>query len=150
MEKKHKTYILLGAVLIVWGIIGFQIINYLSPTEEEIPVVTYEEYKSEIKKERELYSVKIRDRDPFLGEIITKPKHIITVKKKKEPVVFPKILYNGIVESGQNKAYIITINDKQEIVKINQVINGIKLLKGTSKEITFLYKGEKKIVNIKK
>lgn len=151
MKKQYKTYILIIAVLIVWGIIGVQIFSYLNPKEEEELPSLVSEQKSFRKetKIRESYKVKTHQRDPFLGKIIIKP---ITIKKTKkkpvEPVVFPSIIYHGIIESGKNKSFIISVNGVQNVLKVGQTMQEIRLLSGDKKQINIRYKGNTKVVTL--
>ncbi|CAL2092007.1 conserved protein of unknown function [Tenacibaculum sp. 190524A02b] len=152
MTKQQKTYLLMIAVIAVWGIIGYQIYSHLNPEEEELPETVFQKTSSIKKMNKELYTVQKHNRDPFLGKLANQPKKkrkATTKKKNTTPVIFPNIIYNGIVESGNTKSYIVTINSNQEFMKPNSVRNDIKLLSGTPEEITIIYKGEKKIIPLK-
>lgn len=149
MTKQQKTYILLIAVLIVWGIIGFQIYNYLNPEEDIVETLSFEEYSPTLKKEKEIYEVKLHKRDPFLGKILVAPKVTTVAVKKKESVIFPQILYNGLVESGNTKTFVISIDGKQTVFKLGQVVKNIKLVKANSKEVVLEYMKERKTYTIR-
>lgn len=144
MKKQHKTYILLIAVLIVWGIIGFQIFNYLNPQEEELPAIVGKQQSfGKMKLQKETYTVQKHSRDPFLGKMLVKS--VVKHKKKKAtPVVFPNLTYHGLIESGKRRSYIVSVNGVQSVLRIGQKINDIKLLSGNKKEIRVHYKGTTK------
>ena len=150
MLKNKKTPILLIAVLIVWGIIGFQIYRYLNPDEEKLQEISIEEFKPIAKKQQETYQVKIHERDPFLGKLLVKPKKITRTIVKKTPITFPNVLYNGIIESTKKKTFIMTINGQQKEISIGQTFNEVTLLKGSSREVLLRYKGKKQIFKIKR
>lgn len=146
MKKQYKTYILIVAVLIVWGIIGVQIFNYLNPKEEALPTIESKQKVFRKKKEhKESYTVKTHQRDPFLGKLLVKPV-VKRTKKKAAPVVFPPIQYHGIIESGKKKSFIVSINGVQSVLKAGQTINEVRLLSGNKKQISIRYKGTNKAV----
>jgi hypothetical protein len=147
MKKNHKTYLLLAAVVIVWGAIGFQIYRYYAPESEEIPVTTSQKFipeKTEITKD---YTITPDYRDPFLGKLYRKPtpkKKKKIIPKPKPQVIFPNITYNGIIQGTGQNTFIISINGKQEIFQKGQVMKGVELLRGSANEITVKYQGETK------
>ena len=147
MKKQHKTYILIAAVVIVWGVIGFQFFNYLTPNEEKSSrTVSKQNIVRKKVKKKENYVVKRHARDPFLGKLLTTPIKKTKRKKVAEPVSFPSIIYHGIIESSKKRSFIISINGNQSILKAGQVINDIKLLSGSKKEIKISYKGNNKVI----
>ncbi|TDQ21839.1 hypothetical protein [Tenacibaculum caenipelagi] len=149
MKKEHKTYILVIVVIIVWGIIGVQVFKHFTPKEVELPVANRQIVfnQNEFSK-RENYTVKEHNRDPFLGKSLDAPKKQTKRKKVDEPINFPSIIYNGMIQSGKNQSYIISINGNQNIQKIGQTINSVKLLSGSKKEIKVSYKGNSKKVTL--
>ena len=147
MKKEHKIYILVIIVITVWGIIGVQVFNHFTPKEIELPTVNKQIIfnKREFNK-RENYTVKEHTRDPFLGKSLDAPRKQTKRKKVVAPISFPSIIYNGMIQSGKNQSYVISINGNQNIQKIGQTINSVKLLSGNKKEIKVSYKGNSKTV----
>lgn len=145
MLKQKKILLLLVTVLIVWGIIGFQIFSYVNPEEEIFKEPSVATFKPIVKQAKETYVVKKHRRDPFLGKLLIQPKKIKKVIRKKEPINFPTIVFNGLVESNRKKTFILTINGEQKIVKVGQVFKEVKLLKGTASEVLLNYKGKRKL-----
>lgn len=141
MTKQQKTYILLLIVIVVWGIIGYQIFNQLNNQEDSISLK--KEKLVYIPKERiehKNYSVKANYRDPFLGKLPVNKKRK-TKKIVKETIPFPSVIYNGIIDGGAKKSYIITVSGKQEILKPNTSFKGVTLLNATNKSATVKFKG---------
>ncbi len=145
MLKQKKILLLLVTVLIVWGIIGFQIFSYLNPEEEIFKEPSVATFKPIVKQAKETYVVKKHRRDPFLGKLLIQPKKIKKVIRKKEPINFPTIVFNGLVESNRKKTFVLTINGEQKIVKVGQVFKEVKLLKGTASEVLLSHKGKRKL-----
>ncbi len=146
MSKNQKTYLLLAAVVIVWGAIGFQIFGYLNPTTSDVGPVISERFIPNQTIKEVSYTIEPNYRDPFFGKIYRRPKPKPVVKRKiqKEPVIFPTISYDGVISNGSNKTFLISINGVQEIFKLKQTVGGIELLKGGNEEITLKYKGSTK------
>lgn len=144
MSKNQKTYLLLFAVLLVWGAIGFQFFQHYNPSVQEQVKPQAISFKPQKQQEAVSYNIQPDYRDPFLGKLYKKP----TLKKKrivqpKSKVVFPNITYNGSI-NGTKKAYIISINGSQEVFRVKQTMKGITLVKGNENEVILKYKGEKK------
>lgn len=151
MKNKTKTYILLVAVLTIWGIVGFRMVSTLNPDTPK--VVQQDEtvlFTPKTEADVERFDVQPSERDPFLGTMYTqkKTKAKPKVLHKKEPLVWPAILYHGDVsKQGSNaKICVISINGQQHIIKVNQKMDGVKLLKANSTEILVSYKGATKSI----
>ena len=146
MNKQQKTYGLLGIVLIIWGMIGYQIYMRMHPPTPKVKTENIQTHFQEQKTNKHaFYTINQVYRDPFLGEFPTKK----TVRKKtiiskKPTVVFPDIQYNGSVKGNKEKSYILTIDGKQDIVKIRQVLQGVQLIKATENEISVKFKNKLK------
>ena len=152
MSKQQKTYVLLAAVFIVWGGIGYQIISKLSPSvdNEKLEEASRKFVPQEVAKEVS-YTIEIGNRDPFFGKM-EKPR---IVKKKSveqtKPMTnkpFPYVVYNGLVENGKSKSYILTIDGSQEVMSLGKTIKEITLLRANKKEILVRYHKETKTVGL--
>ena len=143
MSKNQKTYLLLLAVALVWGAIGYQIYSRYNPDTPVVETQIASTFIPNKKKEVENYTINPDYRDPFLGKIYRKPKPKVKQAVQKPQVVFPPITYNGIIK-GETKAFIISINGQEEIFKLKQVIKGVELIRGNDNEIIIKYQGERK------
>jgi hypothetical protein len=156
MKNKKNIYLLVPAVLLIWGLIGYKIIKAANPTDQQdAQENALVEFVPDKIKEVEKFAINANYRDPFLGKLFTKktPKRTTkSVKKKPKQVVeFPEIAYNGMVapkETDRPTLFLITIHNKQQFLSIGKQIEDVKLLKGNNKEITISYKNIKKIVAI--
>jgi hypothetical protein len=116
INKKNKFYLLLTAVVIVWGIIIFNIIDRLNDNDYEViddnfaeKLNIYKEINDEddIENETELYTL---SRDPFLLKEIKKPvKKAPSRKKLKKEIKKPSLKFNvqGIIVNANQKLVII-------------------------------------------
>lgn len=149
MKKQQKTYILLIAVLGIWGTIGYQIYSRMNPDTPEIELVQAQNTFQKIPTiATSVYEVQAAYRDPFLGNYKKKERPIVKKKTKKEQskIPFPKVIYNGIIQGGSTTTYILTINGKQEIFKKGETFQKVKLIKANKKEAVVRFLKETKII----
>ncbi|MFY0602966.1 MAG: hypothetical protein JXQ93_03385 [Flavobacteriaceae bacterium] len=149
MNKKNKTYILIIAVAAVWGTIGYKIYSNLNPEIPKKEIVGEVEFNRIQTKAVNKIEIKPDYRDPFLGKLYKRPvkKNTKKVKVKKEPVQFPPIDFIGIIK-GATTSYIIQINGQQEIFKPGQTYQGVMLKRAKAKNITVIYKGVLKTIQL--
>ena len=157
MKNKRNIYFLLPAVLIIWGILIFKIINGLNPTIDNTRnnEITGQFTPKSLKKS-ETFTIKTDYRDPFLGTLKqkkstkAKPKNSQVVKKERLP--FPDIVFKGIVSpKGNNEnVFFIIVNGQQHLYKNNTEHDGVKLLKGNSQKITLQFQGQQQTFQIEK
>lgn len=151
MNKQQKTYLLLAAVIIIWGLVGLRFYKRVNPGSEVAsePYVQ-EEFTPKKFVKNKIYEVKADYRDPFLGKLTPKKRGKTKSKKKvnKKTIPFPKIIYNGIVKGGNTKSYTITINGKQEVFKIGESIHKVKLVKATQEYIVVRFNKVSKTIKL--
>lgn len=140
---------MLGAVLMIWGVITVKVFGVLSP-EPEIPVFAENvNFKPKEIIQRDTFSIVTDYRDPFLGTMSASKKN--TIKKTKRPVVqFPNINYTGLITGQQNKdnIFFVTIDGTQYLMRKRSENNGVTLVSGTSKNIRVRYKGIAKTIQL--
>lgn len=150
MKSKTKTYILLVAVLTIWGVIGFKILSTLNPDAPKISksdnAVLFSPKKNTSK---EFFFIQPFERDPFLGTLIVKKEinnNAKIIKPREGKLIWPSIFYQGAVSKQDSKDIIcvISINGNQHVMKVGQEMDGFKLLKANKDKITVGYKGAKK------
>jgi len=142
LEKKKKTYILLVAVLGLWGTIGFKVVGALTTEESVVGTENVSVKFSPEKAKVTTFSISKVKRDPFLGKL-SKSAHTLSLSKSKQIKKddlnnpWPQIQYQGLVKKkGANSSiFIVTINQEQYLLKSNQEIKKVRLLKGNTKEI---------------
>ena len=137
----------------VWGAIGYRIWTGLNPDLPEViqQNVTFA-FNPKTNTAIDTFSVQAFERDPFLGVLSQKNKTIAKGKKTiKKEIIWIPIEYHGMIakRGKRNKVFIITIDGQQYVMKVGQLINSVKLLKGNSTTIYVSYKSaKKKIVKI--
>ncbi|MNK95318.1 hypothetical protein D3C87_1155500 [compost metagenome] len=157
MKNKKNIYILLPLVLLVWGAVLYQVFSFTKSDEE--PAVNNSEFTIKPLKinKRESFAINVNYRDPFLGKMYapqtasnTKAKSSKTVKepKPKETLVWPTILYKGMISDSKekNKIFMIIIDNKNYYMKIGDTENEIFLKSGDKESIYVKYKGNLNLI----
>lgn len=157
MKNKKNIYILLPIVLMVWGAVLFQLFSFTN--SDEIVEVNNPEFKIKPLKlnERQSFTIDVNYRDPFLGKMYSenttpkaKPSGVKTTKvvKPKETLVWPVILYKGLISDNKekNKVFVLIIDKKNYFMKIGDTENEIFLKSGDKESVYVKYKGELNLI----
>ncbi len=151
MKKKQKTYLLLLAVMAIWGILGFRIIKTISPSgpkSSDLP--TTADFKPIKPKERDTFSILADYRDPFLGTLPKLTTKRINKKPKSVNPSLPEksITYSGLVNDQTSKQMIffLDIDGQQVMLSKNETRAGVKLVSGNAENIRVRYNGLTKTI----
>ena len=138
---------LLVLVVAVCGTIAYKIVSALNP---ELPEIQAQEFtvnsNYKIETQVDTFSITKANRDPFLG-IVRKQSNKVKVKKKN--VQWKPVIYHGFVKKGNNKMFIVSIKNKQHLLKKGQIKDSITLVNGNSKFITMRYKNSTQTFTLK-
>lgn len=151
MDKQLKTYVLIAGVVVVWGMIGYQIYSKFTTKEFNFQQQQQQSYQPKTIHNKAQYSIRKHERDPFLGTVTTaNPVKVPRAKKAVSSVEFPNIRFNGVVKHGKKRAYIITVNGSQELFMRGELKRDIKLISGTNNTVRLRYKGVTKVFTLPK
>jgi len=154
MKNKKNIYILLPAVILVWGLVGYRIFSVVQPSNNTSGQVRVTAFKPKVVEETTPFTIRANYRDPFLGSLAQKKstkKKAVSVAYKKLKIPFPTITYKGMVAGeGNNRVFLITINGAQFFFKKRATHKEVKLLRGNHKEIVVQFKGQQQTVAIPK
>jgi len=143
LNKKKKTYLLITAVLIVWGLIAVKINSALQSKELlEVETVQNQTFVPITPIEMDSFSIQKIDRDPFLGTFSKPPKKIKRpLRPPPKPMSLKQITYAGIVQKTHSKTpvFVVNINNRQYIIKKGQTVDSVTLVRGNSSEIVVRY-----------
>lgn len=154
MKNKTKTYILLTAVLGIWGTVAYKIVNGISPDQPEVTKQNFDvAFNPKQQKLIDTFSIKPVARDPFLGTLSTKKKILKQTKKIKAAVPdvkMPTITYGGLIQRQQSKAkiFVVNINNKQYLLKQGQTTANVKLVKGSKSSIVVRFNGKNQTIKL--
>lgn len=143
MNKNIRTYILLGTVLVIWGLIGLKIFNAITPEAPQETSTESFDFKPMAAIEKDTFHIVADYRDPFLGTLPTAKK--VRPKAKTVKAQAPKrtIAYTGSIANKDRKknVFFVTIEGQQFLMKIGQTMNKVKLLNGSAQTIRVRYDG---------
>jgi len=157
MKNKKSIYLLLPVVLLIWGLVIYQFFSF---SNEPAPNAEEQNYSLETLKikERDTIPIVVNYRDPFLGKMYGPHQKTVGVKKTKRPVketpplVWPAIIYKGIVSDTKNekKVFMLIINGRTFLMKKGSTENEILLIDGTKESVSVKYQGAKNVIPIKR
>ncbi len=140
---------LLGVVLLIWGIIGFKVLGALSSEEETPALAENVNFKPKEVAKKDTFSILADYRDPFLGTLPPSKKKSKRVVKKKE-VQFPSINYTGLItdQNTKNHIFFVTISGNQYLMRKGNSQAEVTLMSGSSSKIRVKYKGILKTISL--
>ncbi len=148
LKGKKGLYILLPLVVFIWAAIIYQVTDAFSDNDPVITRTTTMKFSKIEGKERDQFTISDVERDPFLGTLYKpkkEPVKKVAPKIKKPPIPWPSIRYKGLVTGEKGTAiFLIEINGVDQLMKHNDVLSEVKLIKGTSLWVQLRYKGKTK------
>lgn len=144
-------------VLLVWGGVLYQLFSF-SNTDEILENTSTELNIKPFKlKERSPISINVNYRDPFLGKMYVTQETVVSKKntpkrrkesKSEEVIVWPSILYKGIVSDTKDKIkiYMLVIDGKTCLMKKGEAENEILLKDGDKESVYVKYKGNLNLI----
>ena len=148
LKTNTKTYLLLAAVLGIWGTIGYKVITGVSDDDPEVQaVVSDATFNPKPQQEQDTFSVALAERDPFLGTLAAKKKKTSksnTVKTQQITIDDPTVTFGGVVkkQGSSQQVFVVNINNQQYLLKKGQKMDGVTLVSGNSKSITVRFNGK--------
>lgn len=160
MKNKKLLYVLIPAVLLLWGVIIYKIFNVVNGSKSE------EVYKSSFIENSDdenlidTFSIHPNYRDPFLGKIVKKsspsenkvpninPNPIAQKKATPTSTVWPTLVYSGLIKNQKsNKTLaLVQINGQAHIMKIADIEAEVELTKIFRDSIEVKFQKEKRFV----
>ncbi len=160
MKNKRMTYVLVVAVLIVWGIIAYRILSGLDHNDEYIA----DHNKTFVKEKYDDYAMSkdtshllLNYRDPFglsaPPDTIPKTKEKIFIALSKSPKAnfnWNFIKYCGFVRNPGTKKLIaiLTINGKNTMLAEGETAENVKLLKNFKDSVMIVFNKQTKFITM--
>jgi hypothetical protein len=154
LKNKTKTYLLLIAVLGIWGTVAYKIANGISPEQTEVTSQSFDvAFNPKKEKTIDTFSITPVERDPFLGTLSTKKQASKQTKKVKAAVPdvkMPTITYGGLIQKQQSRAkiFVVNINNKQYLLKQGQTAADVKLVRGSKSSIVVRFNGKNQTIKL--
>ncbi len=165
MKNKKFIWILLPGVLIIWGLIFFQVRKAVSSSNQPISTtVPLEQLHTEV-RDSSNYKLKLDYADPFLKnrkplvrtkstanptpKKITKPKVMKTITKL--PLKWPNVVYKGLISNkkGNKSIYLLEVDGASLLMTAGEERDHLKLLKAYQDSVRVEYKGDERRTFIK-
>jgi len=153
LGKSTRTYVLLGLVLVIWGIVGYRIFSTLAPETQEKSLVATTTFTDVQVAAQDTFSIQANYRDPFLGTLPPSQRKFPKTKKgTRKKINFPSIAYTGsmVNSSTKKRIFFVTVNGTQHLLEKGKTGSEVTLMHGTGKSITIRYKGAVKRVMLQK
>ena len=158
MNKPIVKYLLIGFVVILWGIIFFKLFKiFNNPDSTEIinQSIVDDLNNTEV---LDTFSIVANYSDPFLKKYSSSSSQKVTPNKNKDSIPqprphidketsWPNVIYNGRITNLKENASLVLlkVNTESHIVKEREIVSDIGVIKIYSDSIELLYKGQKKI-----
>jgi len=140
MKSKKSLYILLAAVVVIWGLIIYRIIANVSFSADILQNFSNTIRPINMQVKLDSFSIQANYRDPFLGKYIKKEKKNPVINKGvkkvvKQPIINiikPKynVRYKGIIANKASKSAlaILTIDGKELLMQKKDKYKDLTLL----------------------
>ena len=151
MKNKKFLYVLIPAVIIVWGLITHKVIAYFMDDGSSSFLQYNDRNMTPHELKRDTFSLMANYSDPFRLNENQDPttKKGKTKMKPKSP--WPKVTFYGAIraEKKKNSVASLSINNRNMIMKTGDTCQGIKLTKISASSVSLRFKGEKKEFSLK-
>ncbi len=152
MKNRNNSFLLVLVVILVWGIIGYKVYKVKYPSNESFHIEnSTTAFIPEEIIEAKQFTIKLNYRDPFLGNLEEKKQKNKSKYILNKSITFPKIYYKGMLSSKgkvSKTIFFVMINGKELFLSAGEQEEGVKLLKGSHKEIKVSFKNIKKTIPI--
>jgi len=156
-KNKKLTYLLICAVVAVWGIILCRVLFNNSDDDYQLrsqPVAKRTEPYDQYELKKDTFRLALNYKEPFIGVIEATPKPVETTVKPmnfvpppfRPPINWGLIKYRGYVINPQTKKVvsIVEINGKERMLAEGEFLEGVKLLKNKKDSILVYWQGKQK------
>jgi hypothetical protein len=160
MKNKKTAWILLPAVLLIWGLLGWKI--YAAMKDDVPPTFTASTTPAPVTHEAvvpDTYQLQLNYPDPFLTtkktpvrDVRTSPENPNSTPSPKvltpvAPAAWPELRYAGLVQSKDGKTLgFLSVNGQSHFVKANDVIDEIVVQKIWKDSVRVVRGKEKRVV----
>jgi hypothetical protein len=165
MKGKKMTYILLGGVVLIWGLVFMRIYNSLFSDSRVISSSRAVSYKAHNYEGKDTFELIASYRDPFIGtvqqrirnsavftgtesSIKSKPKESSKPKEPEVIIDWSVISYIGLIKNpGSNKnVSLMKIKGREYLMKEGDISDDVKLIINFKDSVKVLYSGKEKFI----
>jgi len=165
MKNRKTLYILIPAVILIWGLIIFKILNGVAsiPVEKRSGM-NLNHLKDSVKIEKDTFFIYANYRDPFLIENVPHKNSQVTndpeknneyrqprrrTRKTSNANKWPKIIYKGIISNNHNndKVILLEIDQSKHLVRKGDTVKEIRINDFTSDSVFISYQEKERTIN---
>jgi hypothetical protein len=159
MKNRKLAYILLPAVIAIWGIIFYRIF-FAAGGDDGISAGVKEKVEAHTGSSlADTFSIIADYRDPFLGKLVSDvpktnvPQPVNAQPKKKEPkpqpvqIPWPAVSYSGMIKNqvSARQLAILQVNGQSHVVKSGETVEGMQVCRVWKDSIEIGFGKEKKV-----
>lgn len=148
MKSRITTYVLIVAVVAVWGFVAWKIFS----SKPDKPPIAVQHVPTRIMDNDAQKQLLLDYKDPFLkGTVTAKPLASIALNQPKTKPTTPKITvppaplpfkYTGTISTGDRRLYIFEYSGAQHMLAADEELAGYKLTEIWPDSIRFSKEGE--------
>lgn len=158
MKDKKVKYILIGLVLLIWGIIIFKIFHMVKPVNNEAESSFMPVEENTRNTGIDSFMIIPDYPDPFLKKYVQtfrkqslptgNTKKSVLTNKASEAVKWPNLTYSGYASanSGNKSSVLIIIDGTGYIMKVNDEVKGVEMLAISKDSVKVKFSGISKFV----
>ena len=151
MKSKRNQYLLLGLVLLIWGVVLWRFVSFTDHDEVAIVPISVGGTGSTLSESKKSYTFHLNYRDPFL-----KASRMEETPEPSKPVVpiphrfirLPEVKYHGLVSGGKQKTGIMQMQQKSTMIKEGEEVGPYKILKLSQEQLTLWHEASDSTVVI--
>lgn len=161
VKGKKFTYLLIGAVGVVWGVIVYKVFFNSSGDEYQLKTnsapIKHEAYDQYVLA-KDTFKLALNYRDPFLGTmeaaplIVKKEFQAIQVNVPPRPIKamidWNSIKYSGYIINPLTKTpvSIVTVRGVEKMMTVGEIFQEVKLIKNKKDSILVSWQGKEKYI----
>lgn len=158
MKNKKLIYVLLPAVLVIWGIIFYRIFNAAGGDDNISSFSDTGAREAQVSSYADTFSIIGDYRDPFMGKlaIAERPKPVMRTQpraKEEKPqppvkIAWPSIGYSGMIKNQKSAVQLamMQVNGQSYTLKAGQSAEGVQLVKIFRDSVEVIFQNEKRTI----
>lgn len=159
MKNKKLTYILLPAVIGIWGMIFYRIYSGMDGNDKPVAATGNMSAANSNAAAEDTFTLIASYRDPFLGSMAVVNDHpkvsqpAANTPKPVEPkqvvaAPWPSVTYSGMIKNQKSSVQLamLQVNGQGYTVKTGESIEGVQLLKIYRDSAEVMFQHQKKII----
>ncbi len=152
MKSKRNQYLLLGLVLLIWGVVLWKFVSFADNTEVNIAPISVGNAARALDETEKNYTFHLNYRDPFLkaSRMAETPEPSLqpVAPNPRRFIRLPEVKYYGLVSAGQQKTGIMQMQQKSTMIKEGEEVGPYKILKMSQEQLTLWHEGSDSTVVI--